>query len=240
MLNIPEAKSLQTTLSISFTKILRFGTAESQVWTPWTASMNPLDSKEIKQVDPKGDQSWIVIGRTDAKAPILWLPDTKNQLIRKDPDAGKDLRQKGKGTTEDEMAGWHHWYNEHELGQTPGDGERQRNLVCVSPWGCEESDTTRWLNSNNKVEQQQQSMNIFRGSCLAANLPSRSMIPFFTPTHFPAHSQIQVLELCFNWHQFDSKKWHHFPTMSYWRENSSRLPTPCTCPLWPMCSHFSN
>ena len=112
---------------------------------------SPLDSKEIKQVNPKGNQSWIVIGRTDAKAPILWLPDTKNQLIRKDPDAGKDLRQKGKGTTEDEMAGWHHWYNEHELGQTPGDGERQRNLVCVSPWGCEESDTTRWLNSNNKV-----------------------------------------------------------------------------------------
>ena len=125
-------------------------------WCFWTVVLektleSSLDCKEIKPDNPEENQPWIFIGRTDAKAPILWLPDTKNQLIRKDPDAGKDLRQKGKGTTEDEMAGWHHWYNEHELGQTPGDGERQRNLVCVSPWGCEELDTARWLNSNNKV-----------------------------------------------------------------------------------------
>ena len=78
---------------------------------------SPLDSKDIKPVDPKGNQSWIVTGRTDAEAeaPILWPPDAKNWLIGKDPDAGKDWRQEEKGTTEDEMAGWHHWLNGHEF-----------------------------------------------------------------------------------------------------------------------------
>ena len=119
-------------------------------WCFWTVVLekaleNPLCCKEIKPIHPKGNQSWIVIGRTDAKAPILWLPDTKNQLIRKDPDAGKDLRQKGKGTTEDEMAGWHHWYNEHELGQTPGVGEGQGGLAWCDSWGRKESDTTERL-----------------------------------------------------------------------------------------------
>ena len=76
---------------------------------------SPLDSKDIKSVDPKGNQSWILTGRTDAEAPILWPPDVKNWLTGKDPDAGKDWRQEEKGTTEDEMVGWHHWLNGHEF-----------------------------------------------------------------------------------------------------------------------------
>ena len=72
---------------------------------------SPLDCKEIKPINPKGNQSWMLIGRTDdeAEAPILWPPDVKNWLLRKDPEAGKDWRQEEKGTTEDEMVGWHHW-----------------------------------------------------------------------------------------------------------------------------------
>ena len=82
---------------------------------------SPLDSKNIKLVNPKGNQSWIFIGRTDAEAPILRLPDAKSRVIGKDSDAGKDWRQKEKEETEDEMAGWHHQLNEHEFEQTPGD-----------------------------------------------------------------------------------------------------------------------
>ena len=86
---------------------------------------SPLDCKEIKPVNPKGDQSWKFIGRTDAEAetPVLWLPDAKSWLIRKDPDAGKEWRQEEKGTTEDEMVGWQHQPNGHELEQAPEDGE---------------------------------------------------------------------------------------------------------------------
>ena len=92
---------------------------------------SPLDSKEIKPVNPKGNQSRIFIGRTDAEAPILWPPDVKS--IRKNPDAGKDLRQEQKGRTEDEMGGWHHQLNGCESEQALGDGEGQRSLVCCSP-----------------------------------------------------------------------------------------------------------
>ena len=105
---------------------------------------NPLDCKEIQPVHPKGDQSWVFIGRTDAEAetPILWPRDAKNGFIRKDPDAGKDGRQEEKGTTEDEMVGWHHRLNGHEFEQAPGDGEGQGSLACCSPWGHKEMDTT--------------------------------------------------------------------------------------------------
>ena len=97
---------------------------------------NPLDCKEIKPVNTKGNQPWLFIGRTDAKAetPILWPPDEKSQLIGKNPDAGKDIRQEEKGTTEYEMAGWHHGLNGHESEQTPGDSDGQGSLVCWSPW----------------------------------------------------------------------------------------------------------
>ena len=91
-------------------------------WGFWTVVLektleSPLDSKEIQPVHPKGNQSWIFIGRTDveAEAPVLWLPDAKNWLIGKDPDAGKDWRQEEKGMTEDEMVGWHHRLNGHEF-----------------------------------------------------------------------------------------------------------------------------
>ena len=113
---------------------------------------SPLNCKEIKPVSPKGNQSWIFIGRTDdeAETPILWPPPAKNLLTGKDPDAGKDWRQEEKGTTEDEMVGWHHCLNGHEFEQALGDGEGQGNLACCSPWSRKESDTTKWL-YNNKV-----------------------------------------------------------------------------------------
>ena len=107
-----------------------------------------MDCMEVKPVDPKGNQSWVFIGRTDAEAetPILWPPDVKNWLLGKDIDAGKDWRQKKKGTTEDNMVGWHHQVDRHEFEQAPGVGDRQGNLACYSPWGLKELDTTEQLN----------------------------------------------------------------------------------------------
>ena len=122
-------------------------------WCFWTVVLektleSPLDSKEIQPVHPKGNQSWLFIGKTDAEAetPILWPPDGKNWLIEKDPNAGKDWRLEEKGMTEDKMVGWHHQLDGHEFEQAPGVGEGQRGLVYCSPWGCKESDTTEWLN----------------------------------------------------------------------------------------------
>ena len=98
---------------------------------------SPLDCKEIQPVHPKGDQSWVFIGRTDAEAAtaILWPPHVKSWLIWKDPDAGKDWKQEEKGMTEDEMVGWPHRLNGHEFEQAPGDSEGQGSLGCCSPWG---------------------------------------------------------------------------------------------------------
>ena len=122
-------------------------------WCFWTVMLektlkSPLDCKEIQPVHPKGNQSWIFIGRSDVEAetPILWSPDAKNWLIGKDPDAGKDWRWKEKGTTEDEMVGWHHRLNGHEFEWTPGVGDGQGDLTCCSPWGCKELDMTERLN----------------------------------------------------------------------------------------------
>ena len=110
---------------------------------------SPLDCKEIKPVRPKGNQSWIFIGRTDAESEtsILWPPDAKNLLVGKDSDAGKDWRQE-KQTTEDKMLGWHQWLNGHEIEQALGDGEGQGSLVCCSPWDHKESDD--WVNEQQK------------------------------------------------------------------------------------------
>ena len=109
---------------------------------------SPLDCQKMQPVHPQGNQSWIFIRRTDAEAEtlILWPPDAKNWLIGKDPDAGKDWRQEEKGTTEDEMAGWHHRLNGHEFEHTPGVGDGQGSLACWSPWGCKELDMTDQLN----------------------------------------------------------------------------------------------
>ena len=118
-------------------------------WCFWTVVLEktlecPLDSKEIKPVNPKRKQSWIFIGRTDAEAetPIFWPPDAK----WKDPDAGKDGRQEERGMTEAEMVGWHHWLDGHKFEQALGVGDRQGSVACCSPWGCKELDTTERLN----------------------------------------------------------------------------------------------
>ena len=99
-------------------------------------------------MSPKGNQSWLFIGRTDAEAeaPILWPPDVKNWLIGKDPDAEKDWGQEEKGMAEDEMAGWHYWHDGHESEQALGAGDEQGSLMCCSPWGRKESDRTECLN----------------------------------------------------------------------------------------------
>ena len=105
--------------------------------------MSPLDCKEIKAVSPKGNQPWIFFGKTDAEAeaPILWPPDSQNWLTGKDPDTGKDWRQKEKGITEDKMFEWHPWLNGHELWKMVKDRE------ACSFWGHKESDKTEWLNN---------------------------------------------------------------------------------------------
>ena len=122
-------------------------------WCFWTVVLqktleSPLDCKEVQSVHPKGDQFWMFTGCSDVEAetPILWPPDAKSWLIGKDPDAGKDWRQKEKWTTEDEMIGWHHRLNGHGFGGTPGVGDGQGGLGCCSSWVRKESDTTEWLN----------------------------------------------------------------------------------------------
>ena len=122
-------------------------------WCFWTVVLektleSPMDCKEIQPVHSEGDQPWDFFGRNDAEAetPVLWPPHEKSWLIGKDPDAGRDWGQEEKGTTEDEMAGWHHWLDGHEFEWTPGVGDG-RGLGCCNSWGCKESDTTERLNS---------------------------------------------------------------------------------------------
>ena len=122
-------------------------------WCFWTVVLektldSPLDCKEIQPVHPKGDQSWIFIGRTDAEteAPIVSPPDAKSWVIGKYPDAGKGWRQEEKEMTEDEMAGWHHQLDGQEFEWPLGVGDGQGGLACCGSWGRKESDTTEWLN----------------------------------------------------------------------------------------------
>ena len=122
-------------------------------WCLWIVVLektfeSPLNSKEIKPVNSKGNQSWIFIGRTDAEteASIFWLPDAKSRLIWKDPDAVKDWRQEEKEITKDEMAGWHHRLDGQGFRWTPGVGDGQGGLPCCNSWGRKESDTTERLN----------------------------------------------------------------------------------------------
>ena len=117
---------------------------------------SPLHSKEIKPVNLKRNQPWILIGRTDAEAetPMFWLSDANRGLIGKVPDARKDWGWKEKRVSEDEMAGWHRWCNGHELGQTSGDGKGQRGLACCSLWSHKKSDMTGWLNNNKHYPEQ--------------------------------------------------------------------------------------
>ena len=140
---------------------------------------SPLDSKDIQSVHCKGNQCWIFIGRTEAEAetPILWPPEAKSWLIRKDPNDGKDWRQKEKGTTKDEMIGWPYFLNGHEFEKAPGDGEGQRRLACCSPWGHKELEMTEWLNNNKPLHLMSK-----------ITLPSAIQAPTNTPTH--THTQI--------------------------------------------------
>ena len=127
-------------------------------WCLWTVVLektleSPLDCKEVQPVHPKGNQSWMFIGRTDVEAeiPILWPPDARNWLTGKDHDAGKEWRWEEKGTTEDETVGWHHWLNGHKFEKAPGVGDGQGSLACCIPLGRKESDTTEQLNWTEKT-----------------------------------------------------------------------------------------
>ena len=124
-------------------------------WCFWTGVLekpleSPLGCKEIQPVHIKGDQSWIFVGRTDAEAetPILWPPDAKSWPVGKAPEAGKDWGQEEKGTTEDEMVGWHHRLDGREFERAPGVGGGQGGLACYGPWSHRESDTTEWGKSS--------------------------------------------------------------------------------------------
>ena len=115
----------------------------SKNWCFWAVVLEktldcPLDCKEIQPVNPKGNQSWIFTGRTDAEAEasIFWTPHEKNWHLKKGSDAGKDSRQEEKGMTEGEMVEWHHWLNGHEFEQAPGVGDGRGSLVCCHPWAC--------------------------------------------------------------------------------------------------------
>ena len=114
---------------------------------------SPLDCKEVQPVHSEGDQPWDFFGRNDAKAetPVLWPPHATSWLIGKDSDAGRDWGQE-KGTTEDVMAGWHHWLDGRESGWTPGVGDGQGGLACCNSRGRKESDTTEWLNWTELIE----------------------------------------------------------------------------------------
>ena len=125
---------------------------------PWSA---------IKPVNPKGNQSWILIGRTDAKAPILWPHDGKNWLIKRDLGAGKDWGQDKKGMTEDETVGWHHWLDGRESEWTPGVGDGQGGLACCNSWGLKEWDTTERLNWTEREL-------CFPGGAVVKNLPANT------------------------------------------------------------------
>ena len=117
-------------------------------WGVGEGCESPLDCKEIQPVHSEGDQPWLFFGRSDAKAetPVLWPPHVKSWLIGKDSDAWRDWGQEEKGTTEDEMVGWHHRLNGHEFEWTPGVGDGQGGLACCNSWGRKESDTTERLN----------------------------------------------------------------------------------------------
>ena len=120
---------------------------ELKNWCFWTVELEKtlkslMDNKEIKPVTPKRNQPWLFIGRTEGEALILWTCDAKSQLIGKDHDAGKNWGQEEKWVTEDEMAGWLHRLNGHEFEQTTGDSEEQGSMVCRSPQGHKELNTT--------------------------------------------------------------------------------------------------
>ena len=155
--------------------------------------LSPLESKGIQPVHPKGNQSWIFIGRTDAEdeTPILWPPDAKNWLVGKDIYTGKDWGQEEKGTTHDEMVGWHHWLNGHEFEQTLGVGDGQGSLACFTPWGCKESDVTEKLNWTELIITQTHS------ESLVTYIFKIIILPKFWVCDFLGHSGFNSMGLAF-------------------------------------------
>ena len=151
-------------------------------WCFWTVVLektleSPLDCKEIKSVHPKGNQSWVFIGRTDieAETPILWPPDVMSWLTGKAPGAGKDWGQEEKGTAEDEIVGWHHWFNGHEFEQALGDGDGHGSLVCCSPWSHKELDMTERLNWTELNHLALQRVQCRKGVCRHWHRPCQEM-----------------------------------------------------------------
>ena len=167
----------------------------SKNWLFWIVMLektleSPLDSKEIKLVNPKGNQPWIFTGRTNAGAetPILWPPDVKDWLIGKDPDAGKDWRQKEKGVAEDEMIGRHHQLNGQQFEETLGESEGQRGLECCSPWVCKELDSQASLSITN-------SWSLFKLMSIESVTPSNHLIlccPLLLLPSIPASGSFSV------------------------------------------------
>ena len=163
-------------------------------WCFWTVVLEKsvqslLDYQEIKAVNPKGNQSWILIGSTDAEAetPILWPPDAKNWLLGRDPDAGKDWRQEETGMTEDEMVGWHHRFDGHEFVQALRSGDGQGSLAFFSPWCCKESEMTEQLNWT------ELSSTIFRILNTSVRIPSpllALLVVILPKAHLTSHSRM--------------------------------------------------
>ena len=165
-------------------------------WCFWTVMLektleSPLDCKEIQPVRSEGDQPWDFFGRNDAKAetPVLWPPHGKSWLTGKDSDAGRDWRQEEKGTTEDEMAGWHHWLNGHESRWTLGVGDGQRGLACCDTWGRKESDMTEQLTwTERELSQLEPNLQLFPSSNWKAD-PSPDRTPTVTEQRgVPSHT----------------------------------------------------
>ena len=152
------------------------------LWAQKTTLESPLDCKEVQPVHPKGNQSWVFMGRTDVEAeiPKLWLPDVKSWVIWKRPSAGKDWEQEEKGTTEDEMVQWHHRLEGHGFWWTPGVGDGQGGLACCSSWGRKKSDTTERLNWTeiNKNKMKQNKMNIYNCGITLFWTATRSVLTF--------------------------------------------------------------
>ena len=211
-------------------------------WTPknwyfWIVLLektleSPLNCKDIQPVHPKGNQSWIFIGRSDAEAetPILWPPDAKNWLTAKDPDAGEGWRQEEKGTTEDEIVGWQHQLYGHEFEQALGVGDGQGSLVCCSPWGHRESDMTEWLNWTETVACQ---------APLSMGFPRQeywSRLPFSSRGDLPDSGIKPTSPVLAGWF-FTCATWEDlFSDYSFKTTVCSQFPTPTT--LNPLTQHY--
>ena len=177
--------------------LLSYGAGEDS----WESNSQGDQSKEIQPVHSKGNQSWIFIGRTDAEAeaPKLWPPDAKSWLIGKDPDAGKDWRGEEKGTTEEEVVEWHHWFNGHEFEQTVRDGEVW-STACNSR-GHKELDTTERVNNNKEVTE-----NVNDPSEAKRNIHLEFTFRFWWDLDLKSNGESPVNSTAINWMSASSPK----------------------------------